>query len=127
MIILDTHVWVWWAYGASSLSEPALRAIQAADRIGISAVSAWEIAVLVRKERLKLDRDVALWITNALALPRTVELPLSARTMVAAEQLAGLHGDPADRFLAATAIQHGCPLVTRDERLRAYPAVETIW
>lgn len=127
MIILDTHVWVWWSSGSPALSAHALTAIGQADLVGISAVSAWEVAVLVRKGRLTLDRDLAVWVKQALTMPRVVELPLSAGTAVAAEQLAGLHGDPADRFLVATAVHHGCPLVTRDERLRDYPAVRTIW
>lgn len=127
MILLDTHVWLWWAAEAPELSAPAAAVIAEADRIGVSAISVWEVAVLVRKGRLTLDRNVETWVAQALALPRVESIPLSAQVALQAELLPDLPGDPADRYLAATAIHHGCPLVTKDERLRDYLSLRCIW
>ncbi len=127
MILRDTHVWIWLAGEVAEWSEPAARAIAEADVIAVSATSTWETAVLVRRGRLQLDRSVDLWVAQALALPRVIELPLTAHLALQAELLPGLPGDPADRFLAATAIHLGCPLVTKDRLLHNHSALRWIW
>ena len=128
MIVLDTHAWVWWAAEPKRLSVRATRAIEESAEIGVSAVSAWEVAMLVAKERLTLDRDVLVWVRQALALPGIVLVPLSPEIAVASAALgADFPGDPADRILAATAFRHRAPLVTRDRRLRSLPSLRTIW
>jgi PIN domain nuclease of toxin-antitoxin system len=128
MILLDTHAWIWWASGTKGLSRGAARRIVAASGLGVSVISVWEVAMLVAKGRLGLDRDVAVWIEQALALPRVCLVPLSPAVAIASTRLPGeFHGDPADRMLVATSLAEGCPLVTRDERIRAYPHVRTVW
>jgi PIN domain nuclease of toxin-antitoxin system len=128
LIVLDTHAWIWWAAEPKRLSVRAKRAIEESDRIGVSAISAWEVALLVAKERLTLDRDVLVWVRQALALPGVVPVPLSPEIAVASAALgAGFPGDPADRILAATALHHRAPLVTRDRRLRSVPSLRTLW
>ena len=67
MIVLDTHAWIWWRADPGRLSAPAADVIVAADRIGLSAVSVWELGMLVRLGRISLDRDVARWVRHALA------------------------------------------------------------
>ena len=127
MILLDTHAWIWWADECDELSPAASQAIAAADVIAVSAISVWEIAILVRKGRLGLDRGVETWVGQALSVARVQEVPLSAHVALQSELLPGLHGDPADRFIAATAIHYGCSLVTKDELLHDYPALRCVW
>ena len=128
MILLDTHAWVWWAAEPKKLSIRARQAIEGADEISVSAISPWEVAMLVSKARLELDRDVLLWLRQALALPRVSLIPLSPEIAVTSTTLGpGFPGDPADRILAATALRLRAPLVTRDRGLRSVKSLRTIW
>lgn len=128
MIALDTHVAVWWTQTPQLLSMAAAEAIGGADRILIPAVVFWEVSLLVRKERLKLngDQPVGAWTQQVLAIPRAQEIPLTARIALAADA-ADMHPDPADRFIAATAHQLDAPLVTKDRLLRDLPWLATTW
>lgn len=84
--------------------------------------------MLVARGRVQLSEDVTTWVEQTLAIPGVELLPLSAKAAVmAGSDAMQLHGDPADRMIAATAIEHGARLVTRDEKLRAFPGVQTIW
>lgn len=129
MIVLDTHVWLWWVAAPDRLSKRARAAIEDATEIGVSAISAWEVAMLERRGRIALDRPASRWVRAALTDPRVVELPLDARVAVEAASLAGddLPGDPADRFIYATARSRGARLVTRDAALRAHDQQQTVW
>lgn len=131
MIVLDTHVWVWWVSGVTELSERADRAIESAiaDRsIRVSCISAWEVALLAQRGRLELTMDVADWIARSEALPFVRFVPVDNRIAVRSTRLDDYpHRDPADRIIVSTAQLLGAKLVTRDERLWSYPHVETIW
>ena len=84
--------------------------------------------MLVTKRRLGLDRDVLVWIKQALARPRMALLPLSPEVAVGAAGLVGeFDGDPADRFIAATALRHRAQLVTKDRRMRNHKKLRTVW
>lgn len=128
MIVLDTHAWVWWNASPGKLSATARQTIEEAAEIGVSAISCWEVAMLVSKKRLQLDRNVLLWIEEALAIPGTALLPISPRIAVLAGSLdKEVHGDPADRLIIATAMETGSLLVTRDHPIRSLPGVKTVW
>jgi PIN domain nuclease of toxin-antitoxin system len=128
VIVLDTHAWLWWLAEPSRLSPAARRAIDETETIGISAVSAWELTMLVRRRRISLDREVGVWVRQALAPARVSQQPLTADIAVAAGQLdGGFPGDPADRFIYATAQALRAHLVTRDEAIRGHDARSTIW
>ncbi len=128
MIVLDTHAWIWWAAEPRRLSVRAREAIAQAESLGVSAISCWEVAMLVAKGRLQLDRDVLVWLRQALALPRVVTLPLSPATAVAASRLPeDFPGDPADRMIAASALENRSPVVSKDARLRGRIGLRTIW
>jgi PIN domain nuclease of toxin-antitoxin system len=128
LIVLDTHAWIWWAAEPSKLSARARAAAETADELGVSAISPWEVATLIAKKRLELDRDVLAWIRQALALPRVSLLPLTPEIAVASTRLpAEFPGDPADRILVSTARQHGVPLVSKDARFRSLSDVKTVW
>ena len=123
-ILLDTHVLIWLLAGNPRLGAPARSLIQqaAADNaLLVSAITPWEIAMLVSKGRLALDRDVGEWLGAALALPGIRLAPLAPEIAVASTRLPGdLHADPADRIIAATARHIDAVLVTEDQRLLDY-------
>lgn len=124
LVLLDTHAWVWLLSGSSRMGPKALKAIQrslAKEAVLVSAISPWEVAMLVGKGRLVLDRDVGEWIQAALGLPGVRLEPLSPEIAVASTRLPGaLHPDPADRIIAATARHLGVVLVTEDRQLLDY-------
>jgi PIN domain nuclease of toxin-antitoxin system len=131
LIVLDTHVWIWWASGASELSAGARSEIARAterSEVHISAISSWEVALLVRKGRLELSMPVSDWVARSEALPFVRFVPLDNRLACLSNQLAGeFHDDPADRIIAATALTLGAVLVTKDARLRNYDSLRTLW
>ncbi len=128
MILLDTHAWVWWCSGSPKLSARALKAIKAEETLGVCAISCWEVAMLVAKKRLVLDRDIEVWMDQALKLPKVQLIPLTPRIAVKSTQLGGdFHGDPVDRILVAAAAEEGCPLVSKDERIRGFHGIKVIW
>jgi PIN domain nuclease of toxin-antitoxin system len=129
VIVLDTHAWLWWVDRPERLSENASDAIDTATEIGVSTISAWELTMLVVRRRISLDREVDLWVRQALADERIQTLAPSAQVAVAAGELdeKRFPGDPADRLIYATARSIGATLITRDEAIRAFDAVSTLW
>lgn len=129
MILLDTHVWIWWSSEPERLSAPARFAIEQAESVGVSPISIWEIATKVVNGKLSLDRPLRLWIAQAIALPKVELVGITAEIAVLAGELGatGFHGDPADRLLVATSLVRNAPLLTRDERIRSSPGVRCIW
>jgi PIN domain nuclease of toxin-antitoxin system len=131
VIVLDTHVWVWWVSGSEPLSRTADEAIKTGMAEGtllVSSISNWEVAQLVERGRLELTMDVADWIAKSESLRFLNFVPVDNRIAVRSTRLPGsLHRDPADRIIVSTAQVLGAGLVTRDERLRKYAHVETIW
>lgn len=131
MILLDTHVWVWWVGEPERLSARARKAIDEArvtDRVAVSSISVWEVALLVSKGRLQLTLDVDDWIARSEALPFLRFIPVDnhiARRSVSLPP--PLHDDPADRIITATAMILDVQLVTKDQRMREYEPVETVW
>lgn len=129
MIVLDTHAWLWWLAAPARLSRPAGKAIEQAPRIGVSTLSAWEVAMLAIRGRISLDRDVGLWVRQALADERVESLAPSADVAVAAGLLDAQRfpGDPVDRMIYATARSIGATLITRDTAIRAFDSIATLW
>jgi PIN domain nuclease of toxin-antitoxin system len=126
--VLDTHAWLWWVSADAKLSRAADKAIRSTKAIGICAISCLEVATAVAKGRVLLDRDPLEWMQQALSLERVELLAISPAIAVKATQLGrGFHGDPADRLIVATTILEAATLVTKDERIRGYPAVTTVW
>jgi PIN domain nuclease of toxin-antitoxin system len=121
LLLLDTHVLVRLTDGSRKLGEQAKEAIRLAyseDRAVVAAITPWEIALLVSKGRLTLERDVLAWIHAALDVPGVRLAPLSAEIAVASTRLPWeMHADPADRILVATARHLGATLVTADRPL----------
>lgn len=129
MILLDTHIWVWWTSSPDKLTVEQMDAILAkeADIIGISTISCWEIAKLVERGRLKLDCSIDEWFSLALQYPGVQLLELTPAIAPASTRLPGeFHRDPADQIIVATARIFNCPLITSDEKIISYPHVQTI-
>ena len=129
MILLDTHIWVWWADGSKRLSCHHRQFIHQHREggLGISAISCWEVAKLVEYGRLKLNCSVEEWIELAVHLPGLRVLELTPSIAVASTKLPGeFHRDPADQIIVATARVYGIGLLTADERIVAYRHVQTL-
>lgn len=128
MTVLDTHVAVWWTQEPEHLSEPARRAIDNADRLLLPAIVFWEVALLVRKKRLRLKRDqsVVEWAEQVLTIPRVMSVPLTHELAIEADGLS-MHSDPADRFIAATSLRYHAKLVTKDTLLSDLDWLATVW
>lgn len=123
-VLLDTHALVWLVVGDGQFRLAVRRRIETAaqaQQLWVSAITPWEIGMLVAKGRLVLDRDVMDWLQAALSLPGIRVAPLEPALAVASTRLPGeLHGDPADRLIVATARHLGATLVTADAALLAY-------
>jgi PIN domain nuclease of toxin-antitoxin system len=129
MILLDTHVWIWWAGGDNRLSETQAAVITEAeaDEIGVSIISCWEVAKLVEYGRLSLDLPVSEWLSGALGYPGVILLPISPDIVVESTELPGnFHRDPVDQMIVATARIYQVPLLTSDDKIIHYPYVATI-
>lgn len=131
MIVLDTHAWIWFISNPENLSKKASKAVTEAVKeksVLISSISAWEVALLVTKKRLKLSLDVTDWIAKSESLPFIQFIAVSNAIAIRSVNLPQpLHTDPADRIIIATALFAGAPLVTKDKKLINYPHVKTIW
>ncbi len=131
MIVLDTHVWVWWLSESQALSpkvQKLLTEAQAKQAIFISSISVWEVAQLASRGRLKLTMDPGDWIAQTESLSFINFVPIDNRIALRSVQLPHpLHQDPADRIIMATAMILGMPLITKDEKISRYPHLKTIW
>ena len=125
MILLDTHAAIWFALDSDLLGQTSRNLADQAlhdERLVVSAVTFWEIALLFSKQRLKIETspsDLRLQIIDA----GVTELPLTGPIAILAVELRDLHGDPADRFIAATSVIHGATLMTADTELLRWPHV----
>jgi PIN domain nuclease of toxin-antitoxin system len=130
-VLLDTHALLWWQAGGERLSAAARTAIDGATTCFISPVSCWEVAMLVTKNRVGLDRPVGQWIHDLLAGPQVDLAELTAAAAVEAGTYRDMHGDPADRLLYATARALGVPMVTEDSAIHDFAAahrgVPVVW
>lgn len=123
MIILDTHIWVWWVHDDPQLLKTHRDYIQTQESngLGINVITCWEVAKLVEVGRLTLPVPVLLWLQQALAYPGIHLIELTPEIVVESTQLPdNFHRDPADQIIVATSHIYTCPLVTLDKRIRAY-------
>ena len=123
-LLLDTHAVVWLMEGNPRLRPQVRVQIDLAAKEGlvyVSAISFWEVAVLVSKKRLVLGREVQLWSEDVLAMPGFRLLPLIPSIAIDSTRLPWeMHSDPADRILAASARYLGATLITADHLLLRY-------
>ena len=131
MITLDTHALIWWLNGDKLLSASALKSINAAMKSGniyVSAMSAWEVAMLVKAERLVIAMPVNEWIEKVDRLPFITFVPVTNEIALDSVNLPGdFHKDPADRIIVSTARFYNSTLITSDKKILDYPHVKTRW
>lgn len=123
MIVLDTHVLLWAVGDDRKLGRKTRALINRRwvnGELAVPAIAFWEVGLLEARGRLSFSTPVREW-RNAVLAAGTVELPLDGNIALRALDLAGLHDDPADRFVVATALAHEATLVTADERLLSWP------
>ena len=132
MLVIDTHIMVWWVSGSGMLSSAAKKALKTTlnndGEVLISSISAWEIAMLVEKGRLVLSMDVESWLDEVAQIDGVRFLPVDNEISVKSTALPGdFHKDPADRMIVATARKLAVPLISADNRILQYQHVKTIW
>ena len=127
MLILDTHAWIWYVTESENLSNNSRKAIKSADICGVSAISCWEVAMLCKKERIKLSMDLENWMNLALNFPKIKLLPITPQISIKSVQFDNLHSDPADRFIIATSFVNNSILITKDKKIIDSKIVKTIW
>ncbi len=119
-MILDTCALLWLASGNKALSRPALREINAAPVVYVSAVSGFEIAIKVARGKLRLPESPQAWFEKVVKHHGLAILPLELDVCIAAAQLPPIHNDPCDRFIIAASKLHGLKVVTADENFESY-------
>lgn len=129
VILLDTHIWMWWVHSDPSLSSDAAQVLadHEATSLCVSVISCWEVAKLVERGRINLPLPIDQWIPQALAYPGIRLLELTPEIAVESTRLPQpFHKDPADQLIVATARIHQMPLITSDTKIRAYPHVQLL-
>lgn len=127
-VLLDSHVIHWWSAEPDRISATAAKAISEADELAAADISWFELAWLARHERIAVTIPVTSWLGQLAAQVRTIAVtPAIAASAVALPS--SFPGDPADRLIYATAIEHGLRLITKDRVLRSHRAPQpvTLW
>ena len=127
-VLLDTHVIQWWSAEPDRLSQDATSALEEADELAVASISWFELAWLAQHDRIRVGIPIRTWVSDLSERVRTggTTTPIAA-TAVALPT--SFPGDPADRIIYATAVEHDWMLVTKDGRLRGHdhPRPITIW
>ena len=117
-LLLDTHIWLWSLLAPENLTRRVAKALEdPKNELWLSAMSTWELVMLVERKRVALERPVDAWIKEAMAAVPLREAPITHEIALETRQILLPHGDPADRLIAATARVLDLTLVTADERL----------
>jgi PIN domain nuclease of toxin-antitoxin system len=129
VIVLDTHVLLWRALEPDRVSEEAKEAILLEESRAVSTVTFQEVAYLVARGRVELDKPPGRWLGDALGAIEGVAISPSTSIALRAGSLnpRSFRGDPMDRLIYATALEHDARLVTADERLRQFDPERTVW
>ena len=126
-LLLDTHIWLWSALEPSRLGPRLQRVLDDPENeLWLSPISVWEALVLARKRRITLEPSPEAWVRRALLELPLREAPINHEVAMRSEAITLGHGDPADRFLVATALVHDLRLVTADSRLLKSRRVPTL-
>ena len=118
MMLLDTHILLWQRWGDQRLGVQTRDLLQHSlreEEAAVSAISFWEVAMRIRKGQINFDLDLHEW-RNTLIRQGLIEIPVDGAIAARAGLLGGIHGDPADRIIVATALG-GHRLVTADQRI----------
>lgn len=124
MIVLDTHVWLWWLEQSAALKKSWREAIEEAEQVGVSAISLFEVAWLDEHERIELPCSRQEWFDKALNGSGIELLPISPDIASIAVSLPEHHRDPQDRIIIATALTHKASLLSADTKFKLYHELE---
>jgi len=127
-VLLDTHIIHWWSAEPDRISRAATKALNDADELAVAAISWFELAWLANRERIIVTVPIRSWLEGLAREVRTVGItPAIADTAISLPS--SFPGDPADRLIYATAIEHGWRLITKDRKLRAHrhPRSLALW
>lgn len=128
MILLDTCSLIWLASDPTQFSAPARLAVEDPAQVFlVSAISAFEIGILVKKRKLDLMAAPDVWFAEATARYAVQVLDLPWRVALRSTHLPDIHNDPADRIIVATALERQCAILTPDPKIAAYPGVTVVW
>ncbi len=126
-LLLDTHIWLWSLLEPGRLGHRVKRELaDPASELWLSPISVWELSVLLRRGRVRLEHGFHEWVETALNRAPLREAPVTNDVAMATYDIDLPHRDPADRFLAATATVFDLTLVTGDERLIAAKGIATL-
>lgn len=125
-LLLDTHIWFWYLSGSSRLPELVRDLIgRSLEECWVSPISVWELGMLADRGKIHLDRDFRSWLGAALQAMPVKDAVLTREVALWSGEIDLPHRDPADRFLAATALVYGLTLVTVDSHLRKLKSLPT--
>lgn len=132
MIVLDTHVWIWYVDSPDRLSLPARQAVDEARarmaNVYLSSISTWEVYMLAQKGRLSLALSPEIWVRRCERLSFLRFQPVDNDiARLATIKCCDMHPDPADRMIAATALFLGATLVTKDGKMHQSAPVKCLW
>ena len=117
-LLLDTHIWLWSLLAPENLTRRVAKALEdPKNELWLSAMSTWELVMLVERKRVALEKPVDAWIREAMAAVPLREAPITHEIALETRQILLPHADPADRLIAATARVLDLTLVSADERL----------
>ncbi len=125
MIVLDTHIWVNWILsGEVALTPVIVDAMQQEDHLAVSAISCFEVSLLVCRGKLVLPLPVDEWLKEALGKSGVESLPVTCEIANRAVALPEIHRDPADRIIIATALVHEAKLASMDSVFPRYQELQ---
>ena len=128
MLLLDTCALIWITEGGKQFSESTRCLVQEnAGALHVCAITAFEIALLVRKGRLKIPEEPDKWYADVMHFHGLNELPVTGRIAARAAMLPYIHNDPCDRIIIAAALMHNFNIVTADKIMPKYPEVTVVW
>ncbi len=121
MIVLDTHIWLWWMNNdITKIGHDRLKRIEESDCVAVSIISCFEVAWLARHGRIKLPCNLMEWFAKSLESSGITLLPLTPPIVVCAVELPEHHRDPQDRLIIATALTHTAILISSDKKFQHY-------
>ncbi len=119
-LLLDTCALIWLSLGGGKLTKQALRLIDDAQMVSISTISAFEISHKYAKGGIELPCDPERWFYEVLKFHDIAEIAVDSQIAISSTKLPFIHSDPCDRFIIATAMRRGLPIVTADDRFTEY-------
>lgn len=117
-LLLDTHIWIWSLLEPGRLSRRVARRLEdPANELWLSPISVWETLLLAERGRIQLEAPPNRWVETVMRAFPVRDATLTREVATASRTVDLPHQDPADRFIAASAIVYELTLVTADERL----------